>query len=109
MLLFQVLLEISITELIAFLILPILRQILLNRIIRQMYSCCVCFQTELKTRRSDVPLLIPIATYYSIYACDHHVMPNIEFPSAVKKWAVKIGLHDVGFWIAVGVFLFGFY
>jgi hypothetical protein len=109
MLLFQVLLEISITELIAFLILPILGQILLNRIISQMYSCCVCFQTELKTSCSDVPLLIPIATYYSIYACDHHVMPNVEFSAAIKKWAVKIGLHDVGFWIAVSVFLFGFY
>lgn len=53
-------------------------------------------------------MAIPISFHDAIAAVQHHVVPNIEFPSLVKQRSFNVLLKDVGLEGAIVVLLFGF-
>ena len=85
--------KISIANFITILKFPILLTLLLNSIISQMNIFILqMLQTKFLTRRSDVPLLIPISLHYSIYTRYQDIASDVEFPLVVKKWVLEVFL-----------------
>lgn len=96
MLLLNVAIKVFITDLIPLFILPIVRQILLDCVVRQVDAAMAVLQRVLARSGSDVAIFVPIAFNDAIYARHHDVMPQIELPSAVEERAFDVSLHDVG-------------
>ena len=98
-----------VAKFISFLVFSVLWKVFLNSIVCKMNSGWATSKVVFKACSSQVTLLIPIASDYTIQAADHHIMSYIEFPSVVKKRSVKICLNDVGFMVSIWVLLFSFY
>ena len=73
----------------------ILRKPLLDCIVSEMdFRLKVC-NVELVGWSSDVSLLVPVGSSYSVEVGDHHVMSDVEFAVVVEEGAVYVHLHDV--------------
>lgn len=92
---FDILLKLLERYLIKILKLPILLPLLLNRIISQMYKFIIQILKRIDlTRRSHIPLLIPIPFNASIHAGYQHVASHIEFAFVVEIWVLDVFLDD---------------
>lgn len=87
--------EITVTEFISFLILPV--------IIREFLDCIICqmliiisqlVKSKDISRCSNISFFIPITFYNSIGASDHHISTYIEFSAMVKKRFVDVMLNN---------------
>ncbi len=116
----QIILKLCIWDLIERLVLAILRMLLLDGIICEVYLRLKVMNIIEISWCPDVPFLIPICLCHSIQICYEHVVPNVEFSIIVKEWSVHIHLHNKSFilefpyylltlsvWLFAGFFILG--
>ena len=90
----QIPLQISKSQFVPRLIPTVLFASFLNRVIGQMNKLILhLVQAPGEAGCSDVPFLVPISLDLAIVDGDHHIHPDVKFPSVVKKRVGDIFLH----------------
>ena len=105
----QILIQLSIAQLIRFLKFTILSCMLLNGIVSEMNQWIfTCFKVELCWRSSYISLLEPITLKWTVNACYKHIMSDVELTLVVKKWVLDVFLDDKGSEFPISVSLSAF-
>ena len=105
----QVLIQLSIAQLIRFLKFTILSCMLLYGIVSEMNQWIfTCFEAELCWRSSYISLLEPITLKWTVNACYKHVMSDVELTLVVEKWVLDVFLDDKGSEFPISVSLSAF-
>lgn len=92
---FQVLLEVLQTHLIAIFILPIVLRVLLHSVISQMDEFVIeFFDIKLLAARADVCILIEKSFQMTVDACHEAIASKVKLPIADQQWMINILLHN---------------
>ena len=98
--------EFIVADLIAFFVLAVVWQVLLDCIVGQVDASAVVLQRVLVRCRSDVALPVPVALDESVHAGHHDVVAQVEFAFEVEEGTFDVGLDDEG---AVGAVVVPFF
>jgi hypothetical protein len=101
-------LKLLICNLVAFLVLAILGQILLDGIVGKVNRARTDFEGVLGTGGAHVTFPVPVPLHSPVHAVHHHVVAQIEFPLSIKQRSFDVLLQDVGFESAVVVLFLPF-
>lgn len=100
----QVPLELTVRQLISWLVPTIVLPIFLNRIICKMHiGVAEVLYVELVGTSPYIPLRIPVRFQESVSAGNHHVVSYVEFTVMVQKWLVDVRLDYVSLGLTVRV------
>lgn len=85
--------------------LAIVLAIFLNSIIGQMDTSIQLGEHILVAGGPDIPFLVPVSFYYSVYARNHYVVSYVEFTVFVEERSMEVLLHNICLVFAVVVTL----
>jgi hypothetical protein len=91
----EILLKLSIGDLISLLELAIILSVLLDGVIGQMGEQILrVLNAVFAGSRPDVPVRVPVALHLAVVAGHRHVMPDIKFTPLVEQRALDVLLDD---------------
>lgn len=97
----EVLLELSVGDLVRRLILAIIGSVLLDRIVGQVDLPLEIVDVELVGGSADVAFLEPVRLEDAVDLADHHVVPDIELPLLIQEGTIDVKLHYEGLLAAI--------
>lgn len=99
--------EFIVTNFVAFFILPIVRKVLLDCVVSQVYAAVTEVERILTGGSPHVAVFVPISLDETVDAAYHYVMAEIELTLEVEQRSFDICLHDMcsktAVWIAISL------